>query len=130
MSQNQESGAEAVEYGLSTAREIANQLGANKIGNPRSNEYDLEGKSIVIKCARKRTNSVGVPYHMLERLDAIFGSFENENGEYEIVELSPKIFSENMRPTRSKGASSGRVGIVRKVLFYEKGKPIKKIKLS
>ena len=129
MPQNRESGAAAVEYGLETARRIAKFLGAKKIGNSRSNEYDLDGKRIVIKCARTATTSVGVAYHMLKRLDAVIGSFETEAGTYELYEMAPEIYAENMRPTRSKGASSGRVGIVRKSTFINKCKRVETVKV-
>ena len=49
MPQDRETGVTAVEYGLATARKIAKVIGATKIGNPRSNEYELNGKRIVIK---------------------------------------------------------------------------------
>jgi hypothetical protein len=129
MSQDRESGAKAVEYGLATAKKIATQLGAKKIGNPRSNEYDIEGKKIVIKCARANTKSVGVSYQMLKRIISVYGAFEIDNDEYEIIEISNKAFSENMRGTRSKGASAGRVGVVRKSYFLGHGKDIKKISI-
>ena len=129
MPQDRESGAAAVEYGLETARRIAKFLGAKKIGNLRSNEYDLEGKRVVIKCARATTKSVGVLYHMLTRLDAVIGCFETEAGSYELYKMTPEMYTKNMRPTRSKGASSGRVGIVRKSTFIDKSKRIKTVKL-
>lgn len=129
MSQDRESGAAAGKYGLETARRIAKLLGAQKIGNPRSNEYDLEGKRIVIKCARTNSKDVGVSYNMPERLDAVIGSFETEANTYELYEMTPKTYKENMRPTRSKGASSGRVGIVRKSTFVNKCKRIDMVKL-
>jgi hypothetical protein len=130
MSQDRESGAKAVEYGLATAKKIAREFEAKKIGNPRSNEYEIDNKKIVIKCARATTNSVGVPYQMLDRIEAIYGAFEINRNEYEIIEISSKEFSENMRATRSKGASAGRVGIVRKSYFQSKGKFVKKIKMQ
>jgi hypothetical protein len=64
MPQDRESGAEAVKYGLETPRKVAELLGASKIGRSNSNEYLLKNKRIVIKCARKNTKSVWVPYHM------------------------------------------------------------------
>ena len=89
MPQDQESGARAVEYGLQTARKIAQKLGGIKIGKSRSNEYEVNGRKIVIKCARLNTKSVGVPYQLLDRVEAILGSFENENGCYDIYEMAP-----------------------------------------
>ena len=77
MPQDQESGARAVKYGLQTARKIAQELGGAKIGNARSNEYEVSGRKIVIKCARLNTKSVGVPYRLLDSVAAIFGSFHS-----------------------------------------------------
>lgn len=122
MLQGQESGARAVEYGLRTARKIAEKLGAVKIGKARSNEYEINSRKIVIKCARMTTNCVGVPYQMLDRVAAILGSFETENGSYDIYEMGPDTYRENMRPTRSKGSSAGRVGMVRKSAFVDHAK--------
>jgi hypothetical protein len=122
MPQGQESGARAVEYGLQTARKIAKKLDGVKIGNARSNEYQIKKRKVVIKCARNTTNSVGVPYQMLDRVAAVLGSFETESGAYDIYEMSPDAYRKLMRPTRSKGPSAGRVGIVRKSAFIDRGK--------
>jgi len=130
MLQDQASGARAVQYGLNTAKKIALKIGGVKIGNPRSNEYKVKGHKILIKCARQNTKSVGVPYQLLDRVDAILGSFENENGSYDLYEIVPKIYRENMRPTRSTGNSAGRVGMVRKSIFLNQGKFLKRINLE
>jgi hypothetical protein len=120
--QERESGARAVEYGLLTAQKITEKIGGKKIGTAWSNEYEIDKRKIVIKCARSTTNSVGVSYHMLDRVDAIWGSFEIENGTYKIYEMKPDTYREHMIPTRSKGPSSGRVGIVRRSTFFDLGK--------
>lgn len=130
MPQNRKSGARAVEYGLRTGSKIAQKLGARKVGNARSNEYELDGERFVIKCARLTTNSVGVPYHMLDRLANILGSFEIEDGIYEIYEMKPDIYRQYMRPTRSTGPSSGRVGIVRRSIFIDKGRFFRRINID
>ncbi len=122
MPQGQESGARAVEYGLQTARKIAEKLGGMKIGQVRSNEFKIDDRQVVIKCAKITNNKVGVPYRMLDRVAAIWGSFETENGTYDIYEMRPDTYRENMRPTRSTGGSAGRVGIVNKSAFIDRGK--------
>lgn len=122
MPQNRESGARAVEYGLKTAQKIAQKLGGRKIGNARSNEYEIEDRRALIKCARATTKSVGVPYQMLDRVTTILGSFETEDGTYDIYEMRPDTYREHMRPTRSIGPSAGRVGIVRRSAFVDRGK--------
>jgi hypothetical protein len=58
---------------------------------------------------------------MLERLDAVIGAFELENGEFEIWRLSPDIYRQEMTRTRSQGPSAGKVGIVKKRVFQEYG---------
>jgi len=130
MPQGRESGARAVEYGIRTARKIAEKIGGKKTGKPRSNEYEVDNRKIVIKCARSTTKSVGVPYQMLDRVIAIWGSFETENGAYEIYEMSPDIYREHMRPTRSTGPSAGRVGIVRKSAFLDRGKFLMRVNID
>jgi hypothetical protein len=77
-----------------------------KIGTVKSNEYEVDGRRIAIKCARIKTKSVGVPYQMLDRVAGVLGSFEMNNGTYEIYEMTPDIYRKHMRPTRSKGASA------------------------
>ena len=130
MPQCQEGGARAVEYGLQTARKIAEKLGGIGIGNDRSNEYVINGKKVVLKCARVSTNSIGVTYQMLDRVSAIRGSFETENGTYDIYEMSPDTYRENMRPTRSTGPSAGRVGMLRKSAFVMQGKFLMNVRID
>jgi len=130
MPQGRESGARAVEYGLQTARKIAQILGGRKVGNKRSNEYEIENKSIVIKCARIRTNSVGVSYRMLKRVTAILGCFEVEENVYDIYEMKPKVYSKHMTPTRSTGSSKGRVGKVKKSVFLDRGRLLQRISIT
>ena len=122
MPQDRVSGARAVQYGLQMSRRIADKLGAEKIGEARSNEYKIGNKNVVIKCARATTNSVGVTYQMLDRVNAIIGSFETKNGTYDLYEVNSDTFREYMRPTRSTGPAAGRVGIVTKSVFLDLGK--------
>jgi len=130
MSQGPESGARAVEYGLQTARRIAQILGARKRGSARSNEYELRNRTIVIKCARTKTNGVGVSYKMLHRVTSIFGSFEVEKNLYDIYEMNPKVYRKLMTPTRSTGPSAGRVGMVRKSGFFGEGRFVRRINID
>jgi hypothetical protein len=127
MPQDRESGASAVKYGLETARQIAAILGGRKVGYHRSNEYQIEERVVVIKCAKSTTNSVGVSYQMLGRVGTILGAFEVEDGSYNIYEMTPDAFQSHMRPTRSTGPSVGRVGIVRKSAFLEHGAFLRKV---
>jgi hypothetical protein len=95
-----------------------------------TNECYLHRRIVAIKCARKKTNAIGVPYKMLKRLAGIIGAFETQSEVYELYEIDPALFQKNMRPTRSKGPSAGRVGLARKSLFMDKGENLGQVKLT
>lgn len=94
-----------------------------------SNEASYHGSLIVIKCAARNTNSVGVTYRMLERLHAVAGAFQQIDGSFEVILLPVTIFSEEMRPTRSLGASARKVGLVSRGVFESKGTHIRTVRL-
>lgn len=121
MPQNRKSGATANRYGRETSVKIMKKLGTKPISS-MSNECFLNGKRVAIKCSKKYTKCVGVSYLMLKRLDTVIGAFETEKGVYDLFELSPKVFANNMRPTRSKGPAAGKVGLVIQSVFEKKGK--------
>lgn len=120
MDQDKSSVAEAYKYGRENAKKIASRLGARKIGRSSSNEYELNGKHIVIKSARKNNNDIGVIYSMLERLDYILGSFQAEDGSYIIYKLSPVAFSRSMKLITIRGGTLE--GIVGKDVFQSVGR--------
>ena len=128
MPQNRESGARANEYGRTTSRKIAATIGAISTSQT-SNEFELDGKKITIRCARSKTTKFGMPFKMLDRVDSIFGAIEQDNGSYEIYELSPKVFAEYMRDTRSKGPSAGKVGLVNRSIFINQGRYFRTVEL-
>lgn len=107
MTQDRASGAAANKWGRETARKIASEIGAKMEGRT-SNEARLEGKRTVIKCAASATDSVGVTFKMLDRLDSIIAAFQLDDGSFELWSLSPEKFREGMRDTRSKGAAAGK----------------------
>jgi hypothetical protein len=128
MPQDRESGAKANKYGRETAKKIADKIGAKSISKI-SNEFKLHDRKITIRCAKHSTNDYGVTYKMLERVDAVFAAFEQESNKYELYEISPYIFKNNMRETQSRGASAGKVGLVRKSVFVKEGKFICSVKI-
>lgn len=129
MNQTSASGAQASEWGHRCARALATLLGASAPqGN--SNECDLNGQRVVIKCAHVNTDSVGVTYLMLERLDAVIGAFEVDGGEYEIWRLPSEIHRAEMTGTRSQGPSAGKVGIVKRRVFQTYGTSLGKHTIS
>lgn len=95
-----------------------------------SNEALLNGQNVVIKCAAPATDSVGVTYKILEKLDAVIGAFQLDDGSFELWSLSPKQFESVMRETRSRGPSSGKVAIVRRGVFISHGTPLGRIQID
>jgi hypothetical protein len=128
MNQDRSTGAAADRWGRETARVLARAIGATtpSIG---SNECLLEGNRIVIKCAAVATDSVGVTFKMLDRLDAVVGAFQLEDGVFDVWSLTPSAFRAGMRDTRSRGASAGKVGLVCKDVFVREGRSLGRVRL-
>src|SRR5215217_6163896 len=95
-----------------------------------SNEALLEGKKVVIKCAASATDSVGVTFKMLDRLNFIIGAFQLDNGSFELWSLSPEKFRNGMRNTRSRGSAAAKVGMVRRKSFEKGGRLLARIRLD
>jgi hypothetical protein len=129
MAQDRQSGLEASRYGHRCARLIAKAIGAEMVGN-KSNECILNGQRVVIKTAHTQTTSVGVLYHMVDRIKAVVGAFEENDGTYRVMHLPIERCAASMRPTRSKGASRDRVGIVDRKLFEEEGRLVGVVKID
>lgn len=118
--QSRETGAAANDYGRRTAQSIAGKLGAQST-SATSNEFVLEGRPVTIRCARLGTTSVGVTYLMLDRVMEVLAAFQEADGSYSILSLGSETFKEHMRPSRSRGPSAGRVGIVSRSAFEQYG---------
>ena len=123
MPQDQSSGAAGNEFGRETAKKLAAALGATltKLG---SNEARWSGKLVALKSAAPSTNSIGVTYLMLNRVDEVIAALQRDDGAFDIYSLSSAAFRSAMKPTRSKGPSSGRVGIVRRSVFETDGQSL------
>jgi hypothetical protein len=128
MPQDRNSGAAANRWGRETARQIASRIGAT-MQSRASNEALLDGQKVVIKCAAPATDSVGVTYKMLEKLDAVIGAFQLDDGSFDLWSVSPKQFVSAMRETRSRGPSAGKVAIVRRSVFIDYGTPLGKVQI-
>jgi hypothetical protein len=79
---------------------------------------------VVLKSAAPHTNSIGVTYLMLNRVDEVVAALQREDGAFDLYALSAAAFKAAMSPTRSKGASAGRVGVVRRSVFETDGRPL------
>jgi hypothetical protein len=58
---------------------------------------------------------------MLKYLDSVIAAFELPNGRWTVVELAASDFEKNQRPTKSKGSSAGKVGLVARGVFLQEG---------
>jgi hypothetical protein len=126
MPQDKKSGGEAAKFGLSAAAAIGEKIGAKKL-KPNSNEFEWDGKRVTIRTARQGNNQVGVLYDMLKRVQSVIGAFEIAPNEFELLSLSPAIFQTQMRDSNT---GKGRVGLVRKKVFAEKGNFVANIKTA
>jgi hypothetical protein len=121
--QGQSSGARASRWGHETAQAIARSIGAGDIKRS-SNECRFNGMRAVIKCAAPATQSVGVTYRMLERLEIVIGAFQRDDGMFHLWSISPKDFEAAMRETRSQGGPAGKVGLVERRVFEQIGRSL------
>jgi hypothetical protein len=128
MPQDRETGAAGNAFGRETAPRIGQALGATRTSKT-SNEFELRGRHVVIKCARVGTSSVGVTYKMLDQLEAVLGAFEEPDGRFGVYEISAAEFSRRMRPSRSKRYAEPKVGLVAKKDFLERGKLVSRVAL-
>ena len=129
MVQTRSTGAAADEWGRATARCIATLIGARLKGRA-SNEAVLKGASVVIKCAAPATNSVGVTFRTLGRIQRVIAAFQRSDGSFDLWSLSSDAFRSEMGPTRSRGPSAGKVGIVKKAAFAAHGRKLGRIRLD
>jgi hypothetical protein len=60
---------------------------------------------------------------MVKTLDAVLGAFEHPDGSYRVWRLSAQRCGDLMEaePTRSRGPSAGKVGMVRRAVFEQEG---------
>jgi hypothetical protein len=120
MPQDRESGARASEYGRGCGRRIMDALGAQSV-KPGSNECSLRGELLSVHCARKSTDRIGVTYKALERIAAVVGAFEQEDGSYLVWRMPKAQYEELMTGTRSRGSAKGKVGMVKRIEFERRG---------
>jgi hypothetical protein len=120
MSQNQATGAAANQWGRQMAQKIIIAYGG-KSASSTSNEFFKDEELLVMKCAAPATTSVGVSYKMLDRIHGVVAAFADTPSKFSIYRMSSEKYKSLMRPTASRGASSGKVGVVTKSEFAEHG---------
>jgi hypothetical protein len=131
MPQDRESGLRASRWGKDCARRIAAAIGAEMLGT-KSNECAWGGERTIIKCAHPNTNSVGVLYHMTNRIDGVLGAFQGKDGSYRVVRLPMERCRAIMdsKPTRSRGPSAGRVGLIPRKVFEDEDRLIAVVQIE
>ncbi len=103
MVQNAETGRAGNYYGYEMSSKVAQLLGAKLLGK-NSNEATLNGETVVLKSARKKTSSIGVTPRMLERVKCIIVALENMDDSYELFRIEIDWFKSKMYPSLSKNA--------------------------
>lgn len=126
-----EKGSEANAFGREKCQRIAQYLNASNQSS-NSNECTINGRRVVIKCARSGTRSVGVSYQMLKRIDAVLGAFADANGVFEVYWLDVALAQQHMLPrTRTIKATGltekGKMGLIQKAVFIDKGQHVQQI---
>ena len=111
MPQTRETGEAARKYGHDMAGKVARYLGTRLLSE-KSNEVELSGERLVIKCARKKTVQIGVTLTMLKRIDGIIAALEDKNEKYTLYKVSPQWYRGNMASSRSNSPSASRVMMV------------------
>ena len=111
MGQDRISGIAANKWGHMMAAKVAQHLGIELLSHD-SNEASFNGKRIIIKSAHHKTPEIGISKKTLDRVDAIIAALETEKGDYALYEITPKWFSKQMKPSRSKSPSAAKVMMV------------------
>ena len=123
MPQSGDSGAAGNTFGRENAKKLAIALGA-ELTRPGSNEALWDGKLVALKSAAPTTSLIGVTYLMLKRVDEVVAALQQPDGSFALFGLSSAAFRSAMKPTRSKGPSAGRVGMVRRSVFETLGRKL------
>lgn len=110
-SQDQASGARASKWGHVTSRKIATVLGAKELSKT-SNEFELDGKRVTIRCARPRTSSVGLTNAMRNRIDVIIAAFQQNEGHFNLLRVSPEDWDKYCRKVTENHQNHGRVTLL------------------
>ena len=63
-----------------------------KVPDAKGNEYLLDGDRVVIKCARPRNDQVGVTYQTLDRVSAVIGAFQRDDGSFDLWSLTRRQY--------------------------------------
>ncbi len=116
--QNQKTGAEAAKWGRHAAAAFAQQIGATNLRHG-ANEFEWKGKRITIHSARLGSQTIGVTYNTLSRVQLVIGAFEESSGEFELWSVTPEKCKDELRNSLT---GKDKVGLLTKGTFKKFGK--------
>ncbi len=128
-SQDRLSGAKAGRWGLVTSRLIAELLGGSPLSD-NSNEFELDGERITIRCAKPRTTSVGLTNAMRERVAYIIAAFQSNEGHFNLYRISPEDWHEHANETTENHQNHGRVTLLSRSVCQRIGEDIGEVDID
>jgi hypothetical protein len=63
---------------------------------------------------------------MLDRVDGVIGAFEDDDAVYTLIEMTPSLYRMKMRDSKKEG----KVGLVRRRTFEERGRILRTVPLK
>ena len=101
------------------------------LGN-KSNECLWNDQQVLIKTGHRKTRSVGVLYHMTERIKAVLGAFQQADESYRVMRLPIERCAAimNAKPTRSRGPSAHRTGMIPRRIFEDEGQFVQTVRIE
>ena len=128
-SQDQTSGARANHWGRDTAQKIGQILGAKSISN-KSNEFDLDGNRITIRCAKSRTNRVGLYNTMRDRVTFVIGAFQTDEGYFHLLRITPSEWKTHAHGASPSNPNIGRISFVSRSTFHQIGEDLGEVDIE
>ena len=127
--QDQESGARASKWGHVTSRKIAEVIGAKEISKT-SNEFELDGERVTIRCARPRTSSVGLTNAMRERIGGVIAAFQQNEGQFNLLRVSPDDWDKHCRKVTENHQNHGRVTLLSRSICQQIGEDMGEVEIE
>ena len=100
MLQDCDSGKRALRFGYSTAKRVADHLGAILIEPGKSNKAIWNNRKIAIKSTNKGNAQIKITVNILNWADAIIVAIQDEDGDFTIYEISSSWYRGKMKSSR------------------------------
>ncbi len=128
-SQDRASGAAANRWGHATSRKIANILGARETSTT-SNDFELDGLPVTIRCARIGNNQVGLYDTVRDRVAFIIAAFQQREGHFELYRLTPELWAKNCNDVAASNPNHGRLTMSNRSRFRQFGESLGEIQIE